>query len=84
MVLKSGYTKLIDLWTLGVYLYELSNFEPPFTTEQISRARFQAVCLEAENNMVWKNPDLSTELKDLIQGLLKFKRESRLGAKGWD
>lgn len=72
MVLKKGYNKEIDLWTLGVYLYELSNLDPPFTSEQVNKNRFQAVCLEAESNMVWKNPNLSPELKDLIQSLLRF------------
>lgn len=32
MILKSGYKMGIDFWTLGVYLYELSVLEPPFTT----------------------------------------------------
>jgi serine/threonine protein kinase len=83
MVLKKGYNKEIDLWTFGVYLYELSNYEPPFTTDQITRARFQAVVMESENNRVWKNPNLSPELKDLIHNLLKFNEKTRIGAKGW-
>lgn len=33
--------------------------------------------------MVWKNPNLSPELKDLIQSLLRFNEKTRLGAKGW-
>lgn len=35
MVLRDGYTKLIDLWTLGVYSYEMSNFAPPFASAEI-------------------------------------------------
>ena len=83
MVLKKGYNKEIDFWTLGIYLYELSVYEPPFQTEQITRARFEAVCLEAEKNRNWKNSNISAELKDLINGLLKFNEKTRLGAKGW-
>ena len=33
--------------------------------------------------MRWKNPNLSPELKDLIQSLLKFNEKARLGAKDW-
>lgn len=82
MVLKKGYNKEIDVWTLGIYLYELSVFEPPFTVEQITRSRFQAVCLEAENNRNWRNANLSANLKDLINSLLKYDPSARLGAKG--
>lgn len=31
MVLKEGYGKEIDLWTIGIYAYEMSNFSPPFS-----------------------------------------------------
>lgn len=83
MVLKKGYGKEIDIWTLGIYLYELSVFEPPFTVEQITRARFQAVCLDAETNRNWKNSNISPQLKDLISSLLKFDPSARLGVNGW-
>lgn len=59
MVLKLGYKKEVDLWTLGIYLYELSVYEPPFTTDQISRAKFKNVVLEAEKNRNWKSSNLS-------------------------
>lgn len=39
--------------------------------------------MEAEKNRNWKNSNLSPELKDLINGLLKFNEKTRLGAKGW-
>ena len=85
MVLKLGYRKEVDLWTLGIYLYELSVYEPPFTTEQITRAKFKNVVLDAENNRNWKSSNLSNELKDMINGLLKFNPDQRLGSKGrWD
>ncbi len=34
-------------------------------------------------NRNWKNSNLSPELKDLINGLLKYNEKSRLGSKGW-
>ena len=30
MVLTKGYNKGIDFWGLGIYLYELTNYQPPF------------------------------------------------------
>ncbi len=62
----------IDFWTLGVYLYELSVLEPPFSIEQINRHKFKKVCLDSEAKRNWKGAILSDELKNLIDGLLKF------------
>lgn len=30
VALRMGYSKLVDLWTLGIFLYELSTCETPF------------------------------------------------------
>jgi hypothetical protein len=49
----------IDFWTLGVYLYELSVLEPPFSTDQINRHKFQKVVIDAESNRNWKGANLS-------------------------
>jgi len=35
MVLKDGYGKEIDLWTIGIYAYEMSNYAPPFSGTEI-------------------------------------------------
>ncbi len=59
MILKTGYNMTIDFWTLGVYLYELSVLEPPFSTEQINRHKFKKVCMEASANRNWKGAVLS-------------------------
>ena len=59
MVLRKGYDKEVDIWTLGVYLYELSVLEPPFTIDQITRPRFQAVTLDGEVNRSFKGCNLS-------------------------
>jgi hypothetical protein len=59
MILKLGYKMEIDFWTLGVYLYELSVLEPPFSTDQINRHKFQKVVIDAESNRNWKGANLS-------------------------
>ena len=30
IVLNVGYDKHVDLWSLGIYLFEMSIYEPPF------------------------------------------------------
>lgn len=33
MILRLGYNLEIDFWAFGVYLYELSVLEPPFSKD---------------------------------------------------
>jgi serine/threonine protein kinase len=47
MVLGTGYNKKIDLWALGVYLYELSNYAIPFSPKQITKTAFEATVKQA-------------------------------------
>ena len=35
MVLKEGYQKEIDIWAIGIYAYEMSNYHPPFASADI-------------------------------------------------
>lgn len=44
--MRKGYNKEIDFWALGVYLYEISNYEPPFEEEEIIKPKFEEVCAE--------------------------------------
>jgi len=39
---------------------------------------------KSEKNRFWKNDNLSSELKDFIDSLLKFDPKKRLGANGWN
>jgi calcium/calmodulin-dependent protein kinase I len=73
MVLKQGYGKEVDLWTLGVFAYEISNYSPPFTGPEIrDRQKVKRLVKLAENNRKWTNPNLSDELKNFISSLLRF------------
>jgi serine/threonine protein kinase len=44
IVERKGYCKLVDLWQLGVFAYELATSESPFRQEQILiKGRFEDV-----------------------------------------
>jgi serine/threonine protein kinase len=75
--------KSLDLWTLGVLAYELSNFQPPFSKNQIhNKDEFIKAVKIAESERKWAT-SLSNDLKDFINKLLKLNPKQRLGAKGW-
>ncbi len=85
MVLKEGYQKEIDIWAIGVYAYEMSNYYPPFASADIKeKLKVKRVVKQAETKRVWKNPNLSEELKDFINSILKFDPKERLGYKGFE
>jgi serine/threonine protein kinase len=76
--------KALDLWTLGILAYELSNFASPFSKAQIQdKNTFHRAVTAGESNRKWNNR-LSPELKDLINQLLRLDPGSRLGASGWE
>jgi serum/glucocorticoid-regulated kinase 2 len=85
MILKNGYNRAADLWTLGVYAYEMSNYSPPFSGRDITdRLKVKRLVQMAEKDRTWKNPKTSLEMKSFINDLLKFEPKDRLGVNGWD
>jgi hypothetical protein len=50
----------------------------------MTRSTFKDKVLNAESNRDWRSFNLSLELKDLINQLLRFDPEKRLGARGFD
>lgn len=57
MILKNGYNRAADLWTLGVYAYEMSNYSPPFSGRDITdRLKVKRLVQVAEKERTWKNP----------------------------
>ena len=60
MVLKEGYGKEIDIWAIGIYAYEMSNYCPPFSSVDIKdKLKVKKTVKQAENNRTWKNPNIS-------------------------
>jgi serine/threonine protein kinase len=60
MVLRQNYGKEIDLWAIGIFAYEMSNYNPPFSGPEIKdKLRVKRLVQFAETNRNWKNPNLS-------------------------
>lgn len=60
IVSRKSYTKTIDFWALGVFLYELLTSDTPFKESQIlARKKFQELVKENEKNRIWKTENVS-------------------------
>ena len=33
--MRKGYDKSVDIWAIGIYAYEMSNYNPPFASADI-------------------------------------------------
>ncbi|KAJ3388357.1 serine/threonine protein kinase [Lobulomyces angularis] len=73
LVKEEEYDHLVDIWALGIILFELYTGHPPFNTTNI----FSLVSLILNDSIVWP-AHISTEFQDLLQGLLQKKKENRL------
>ena len=74
MVNKSGHNESVDIWALGILLFELLNGKTPFSNNKDRRNLFQSI---KNINIVWP-PDFDPLAKDLIIKILKEKPEERL------
>lgn len=75
IVNKGLYDHRVDLWSLGVVLYQLSNLELPFQEENVTKL-YKAIWNKEPRPM--KNEFLSTSLKSLISKLLTKDRKVRI------
>ena len=61
IVLREGDGKDIDFWTIGILAYEMSNYSPPFSHDDItSKHKVRKLVKSAENYRAWKNPYISS------------------------
>lgn len=72
MILGSGHSFPVDIWALGVLLYELLHGVPPWTASNDSEKTEQILASDYSCN-----PNLSISAKNLISSLLTLDPESR-------
>jgi len=76
MVRGEGHDQSLDMWEMGVLLYEMTVGKSPFAaTEQVD------TCRNIVNCTLRYPPSLDKDCQDLIARLLQIKREARLTAK---
>eukprot|EP01102_Stenamoeba_stenopodia_P011797 TRINITY_DN3648_c0_g1_i1.p1 TRINITY_DN3648_c0_g1~~TRINITY_DN3648_c0_g1_i1.p1 ORF type:complete len:930 (+),score=207.80 TRINITY_DN3648_c0_g1_i1:328-3117(+) len=79
LFLDAPYDKAIDMWALGVILYEIFAGYPPFFGESISELTKRIINVEYDfDDEVWD--EVSEEGKGLISGLLQKDPSKRLTA----
>lgn len=84
MIIGTGHDEKLDVWTVGVMLYELIEGQPPFTAkEKVNDARVMQKLIE--KNILSGNIDFGKEISDdaknAIKILLNPKAEFRPTAK---
>lgn len=84
MALKLGHNKLVDLWSYGIFIYEMFTKGTPFTDMEINSKHFYQICEGAETNRRFVHPLIPDAAEDLIVKILKCNKDERLGAKNLD
>ncbi|KAH8827585.1 kinase-like domain-containing protein [Flagelloscypha sp. PMI_526] len=74
---SQGYTKTVDWWTLGVLLYEMMTGLPPFYDENVN-TMYQRILTDP----LTFPPDMPSDAKSVMTGLLIRDPSRRLGANG--
>ncbi|CAD8091437.1 unnamed protein product [Paramecium primaurelia] len=81
IIRKDGHSFEVDLWTLGILIYEMIAGKTPFSHPERNQMKIQYLILK--NNPVYP-PTMSRDAKDLINSLLQTNPQLRLGANGYD
>ena len=70
---KRPYTENIDVWSLGILLYEMTHGYSVFKAKTLKDVTSNLTNIENIHLL----PELSNEIKSLVQGILKFEPEKR-------
>lgn len=83
MIRGTGHDEKLDIWTLGVLLYELAHGKTPFYVSSHGDVRAQRKMIEQKilKGVFVLKGDLSPELKDVIKAMLTPNKKKRPSAK---
>ncbi|CAD8114639.1 unnamed protein product [Paramecium sonneborni] len=81
IIRKEGHSFEVDLWTLGILIYEMITGKTPFAHPERNQMKIQYLILK--NNPTYP-PTMSRDARDLINSLLQTNPSLRLGANGYD
>ncbi len=77
MIKEIGHDEFLDVWCLGVLLFELITGNLPFTGKNVENLSGNIL----KNKIIWPN-DIMPEEKDLLSKILKTNPTDRLSLKG--
>lgn len=72
---------ILDLWALGVFLFEIMTGMPPFVD---MHRNWQNIAKKIQENKVIFPPYISSKTVSLIKSFMKNNPSERLGAKSFD
>ena len=70
---NSGYDEKVDIWCLGVLLFELIVGRPPFIGDSIQKIRYNIIKMKIN----WPN-NIDSNAADLISRILKYNPDERI------
>ena len=83
ILLNEGYGPSVDIWSIGILLYEMITTKTPFASKT-SKTVLSNILQKKIHFTDKKFTDISDECKDFIEGCLKKEKNLRLGARSME